>query len=123
MSDTGDEKSRKMAGAQSAERSHDILGDQRAHPEASVPEILWDDSKMMSFYADVVNLQSTREQVYLFFGTNQTTSLGEKPAGAPLRVELSSRMILTPHAAKRLMFALNDVLTRYETRFGAITTR
>ncbi|MGE3710751.1 MAG: DUF3467 domain-containing protein [Hyphomicrobiaceae bacterium] len=97
-------------------------GDDSARQPSSGPDILWDDSKMVSFYADVVNLQSTREQVYLFFGTNQTWNLGEKPATAPLRVELNSRLILTPHAAKRLMYALNDVLTKYETRFGTITT-
>ena len=113
-----DDKPGRNTGNDSAGRSTDPA----ARQPSSGPDILWDDSKMVSFYADVVNLQSTREQVYLFFGTNQTWSLGEKPADAKLRVELSSRLILTPHAAKRLMYALNDVLTKYETRFGTITT-
>ena len=90
------------------------------HKPASTPDIVWDDSKMASFYADVVNLQSTREQVYLFFGTNQTLNLDGKGSTGPVRVELNSRMILSPHAAKRLMTALGVVVKLYEERFGEI---
>ena len=32
----------------------------------------WDDSKMQTTYANVVNASSTREEVSIFFGTNQT---------------------------------------------------
>jgi hypothetical protein len=83
-------------------------------------DIIWDDSKMVSYYADVVNLQSTREQVYLFFGTNQSWNLGEQGGGNSVRVELSSRVILSPHAAKRLMSALQVIVKQYEERFDEI---
>src|SRR5258707_713384 len=35
-------------------------------------QLQWDDRKMATSFANVVNIQSTREQVDLFFGTNQT---------------------------------------------------
>ena len=97
-----------------------MSNDDSSQKLTSTPDIVWDDSKMASFYADVVNLQSTREQVYLFFGTNQTLNLDGRGANSPVRVELNSRMILSPHAAKRLMMALDVVVKQYEERFGEI---
>ena len=88
-------------------------------PEARAREtqINWDDRKMATFFANVVNIQSTREQVDLFFGANQTWNM---TGDAPLTVELSNRVILSPFAAKRLLTALSGVMREYESRYGAI---
>ncbi len=80
-------------------------------------KVLWDDSKMSTNFANVVNMQSTREQVDLFFGTNQTWNVANE---AEVKVELSNRIILTPHAAKRLWLALGNILKEHETRHGAL---
>jgi hypothetical protein len=77
----------------------------------------WDDSKMATHFANVVNIQSTQEQVDLFFGTNQTWNL---PSDKRVRVELNNRIILSPHAAKRLWLALGGVLEGYEARHGEL---
>lgn len=79
--------------------------------------VQWIDSGMTTHFANVVNVQSTREQVDLFFGTNQTWSLSDTPRVA---VDLSNRIILTPHAAKRLWAVLGGVLKEYEARYGAL---
>ena len=79
-------------------------------------KVRWDDSKMKSTYANVCNAASTREEVTLLFGTNQTWHSG----GKELVVELSDRIILNPFAAKRLSMLLNAVIKQYEDRFGAI---
>jgi hypothetical protein len=84
-------------------------------------EIFWDASKMASFHADVVNVQSTRERVDLLFGTNETLQLGDAKAEGPVRVELNSRIILTPHATKRLLLALTEIMKKYESRFGELS--
>ncbi|MDD5049800.1 MAG: DUF3467 domain-containing protein, partial [Methanoregulaceae archaeon] len=42
-----------------------------------VQTIKWDDSKMTSSYANVCNVSSTREEVTLLFGTNQTWHTGQ----------------------------------------------
>ena len=52
---------------------------------------------MATHFSNVVNIQSTREQVDLFFGTNQTWNATDE---RPLSIELSNRLILSPFAAK-----------------------
>lgn len=88
--------------------------------EAAPPrdaQLNWDDSKMSTNFANVVNIQTTREQVDLFFGTNQTWNSAN---GDPLSISLTNRIILTPFASKRLMVALTGVLKQYEARYGEI---
>jgi hypothetical protein len=80
-------------------------------------QLRWDDQKMATSFANVVNIQSTREQVDLFFGTNQTWNVGNDKT---LTIELSNRIILSPFAAKRLSLALNGVMREYESRHGQL---
>jgi hypothetical protein len=82
-----------------------------------VPTVRWDDGQMASTYANVVNAASTREEVTLFFGTNRTWNTTQ---GEPVVVNLTNRIILNPHAAKRLLVLLTAVLTEYEQRFSKI---
>jgi hypothetical protein len=84
--------------------------------ERAVPNVLWDDSKMTSTYANVCNVSSTREEMTLLFGTNQTWHTGQKD----LTVVLTDRIILNPFAAKRLSILLNNVMKEYESRFGVL---
>src|SRR5262245_44216815 len=85
--------------------------------EAGGPAVVWDDSGMVTHFANVVSIQSTLEQVDLLFGTNKTWNLaGERQ----VKVELTDRVILGPHAAKRLWLALGGVLKEYEARYGAL---
>src|SRR5262252_7122290 len=81
------------------------------------PEVIWDDSAMVSTYANVVNATSSREEVTLFFGTNRTWNVSKAESVA---INLSNRIILNPHAAKRLLMLLTAVLGEYERRFGKI---
>ncbi len=85
----------------------------------AVQEIHWNDANMRSTYANVCNVSSTREEVTLLFGTNQTWTTSQKE----LTVELSDRIILNPHAAKRLSVLLNKVMAEYEKRFGELGSR
>ncbi len=80
------------------------------------PKVNWDDSKMATTYANVVNAASTREEVILLFGTNQSW----KGVGDEVDVALSNRVILNPYAAKRLAILLGGVVTQYEKRFGPL---
>ena len=85
--------------------------------DAQSPAVVWDDGGMVTHFANVVSIQSTLEQVDLFFGTNQTWSI---PNDRRVQVELSNRIILSPHAAKRLWLALGGVLESYEARHGEL---
>jgi uncharacterized protein DUF3467 len=80
------------------------------------PKIRWDDTNMKSSYANVCNVASTREEVVLLFGINQAWHSGQ----AEIPIQLTDRVILSPHAAKRLALLLDNVLKEYESRFGAL---
>lgn len=84
----------------------------------AVPTVNWDDSNMQTSYANVVNAASTREEVTLFFGTNETWNLADSKS--EFNVRLSDRIVLNPFAAKRLWTILGAVLKEYETRFGVL---
>ena len=83
----------------------------------AAPTVNWDDSEMRSTYANVVNASSTREEVTVFFGSNLTWNPAE---AATFNVRLTDRIILNPHAAKRLWLLLGAILNQYEKRFGKI---
>lgn len=80
--------------------------------------VRWDDSNMRSSYANVCNVSSTREEVTLLFGTNQTWHTGQQE----LAILLSNRIILSPFAAKRLSLLLTNIIGQYESRFGKLHT-
>jgi hypothetical protein len=56
---------------------------------------------------------STREEVVLMFGACQA---GTKE----VTVQLTDRIILSPHAAKRLSLLLTNIVKQHEERFGQI---
>ena len=82
----------------------------------AMPKVKWDDTSMSTTYANVCNVSSTREEVTLLFGTNQSWHSQQKE----LTVQLSDRIILSPFAAKRLLMLLGNVVGQYEKRFGAL---
>lgn len=84
----------------------------------AAPAVDWDDSQMRSTYANVVNASSTREEVTLFFGTNQTWN---PTTAKTFHVSLTDRIVLNPYAAKRLWILLGAILGEYESRFGKLT--
>ena len=79
-------------------------------------QLKWDDSNMKTSYANVCNAMSTREEVVLMFGVNQAWHGGQKE----VTIQLTDRIILSPHAAKRLSLLLNNLIKQHEDRFGAL---
>ena len=94
----------------------DAKGPQEQAGERTGLRVRWDTSKMTSTYANVCNVSSTREEVTLLFGTNQTWFTGQEE----LKVDLSDRIVLNPFAAKRLSVLLGNVMREYERRFGSL---
>lgn len=90
--------------------------DAAAATPGRVPTIKWDDSDMRTFYANVCNVASTREEIVLLFGMHQAWRAGQKE----VTVRLTDRAILSPVGAKRLAVLLANVIREYESRFGAI---
>jgi hypothetical protein len=90
--------------------------DKKAGGDRTAQTLRWDDSRMTSTYANVCNVSSTREEVTMLFGTNQSWHTGQKE----LTVQLTDRIILNPFAAKRLSMLLNNIMKEYESRFGEL---
>ena len=97
------------------------MGDEEANAPAAAggeqATVTWDDSKMETFFANIVNIQSTGDQVDIFFGTNKTWNLG---SDRDVKIELNGRVILTPHTAKRMYLALGKVIEEHEKRHGTL---
>ena len=98
-----------MAEERSAERPG-------ATPGNTGVNVRWNDANLKSSYANVCNVSSTREEVVLLFGMNQTWNTGQRD----VTIQLTDRVILNPHAALRLNFMLNNALRDYEARFGTL---
>ncbi len=92
-------------------------GEQAPEETTDQSAVEWDDAQMATNFANVVNVQCTREQVDVFFGTNKTWNV---PNERKVTVGLSNRVILTPFAAKRLWTILGSVLKEYESRHGPL---
>lgn len=106
-----------MAEHDNTEDSAPRAAEQTTATARQSPEVRWDDSEMASTYANVCNVQGTREEIALLFGANQ--SLMQDPT-RPVEVRLSNRILLTPAAAKRFAMLLQMGLEQYEKKYGEI---
>jgi hypothetical protein len=101
-------------------RNHNKTQNKTMSEEATAPQqaaqVQVDTAGMTTGYANVVGLAANINEVYLTFGVNS-----DPYNPAPTEpVKLSSRVIMTPDAAKRLCLNLNATLAAYEQRFGVI---
>lgn len=83
---------------------------------SAAPKIRWNDENMRNTYANVCNVSSTKEEVTLLFGTNQAWRQGQEEVA----IDLSDRIMMSPHAAKRMQRLLANVVDEYEKRFGSL---
>lgn len=67
-------------------------------------------------YANTCHVASTKEELVLNFGLNQSWEQGQPD----LRVQVTNRIILSPFAAKRLALLLGAVVQQYEGQFGVL---
>lgn len=89
----------------------------KAPPRQQTLRFRTDDLK--SSYCNMANATSTREEVVLNFGVNQSW---DQPTAKPgeLEIDLQHRVILSPFAAKRLSEALVQLMNDYEQRYGKL---
>jgi len=105
-----------MSKDQSKEQAARAAEQQPIQPQGTQMQVKWDDTNMKSSYANVCNVMSTREEVVMMFGVNQAWQAGTKE----VTVQLTDRIILSPHAAKRLSLLLTNIVKQYEDRFGQL---
>ncbi len=78
------------------------------------PKVRFNTGDLKSSYCNVCNATSTREEVVLNFGLNETWDQG----AANVDVKLLHRIILSPHAAERLHDLLSKLMSEHKTRYG-----
>lgn len=88
----------------------------KATPSLSAPRIRLDEANAKLSYANFFNVSSTREETALMFGMIQARANPSQEIG----IQVSDRVVISPHAAKRLQTMLGRVLTQYESRFGPL---
>lgn len=79
-------------------------------------QVKFDTSSLKSTYCNVCNGSSTREEVVLNFGTNSTWDLGRDQ----LEVTLHHRIVMSPHAAKRVRDMMIRLIEAHEARYGKL---
>ena len=87
----------------------------RAAPD-SQQQIRLNPANLKSTYCNMRNANTTREEVVLNFGVNQSWDRGQNE----VEVALEHRIILSPFAAKRLSHMLVKLIDEYETRYGEL---
>lgn len=91
-------------------------GPAAATAAARQPRVRFDTSELKSSYCNVCNGSSTREEVVINFGVNENWDLNQQE----LDVKLLHRIILSPHAAKRLQDMVTRLLNEHESRYGSL---
>lgn len=86
--------------------------------QATIPphQVKFDTESLKSSYCNVCNGSSTREEVVVNFGVNDSWDLGAQH----LKVKLEHRVVMAPHAAKRLRDMLVRLIDEHEKRYGAL---
>jgi hypothetical protein len=84
--------------------------------EVQAPRVKWNTENLRSSYVNFANANSTKEEVVLNFGMNNTWDR----VSPEVEIELAHRIVMSPFAAKRLAELLGKLITEYETRYGEL---
>jgi hypothetical protein len=81
------------------------------------PRVHWNADQLKSSYCNFCNANSTREEVVLNFGINNSWDRGQ----VDMQVDLTHRIVMSPFAAKRLSEVLANLVREYEARHGTLS--
>ncbi|MDD5388107.1 MAG: DUF3467 domain-containing protein [Gallionellaceae bacterium] len=87
-----------------------------AEQTAANPQVKWNVEHLKSSYVNFANANSTREEVVMNFGLNNSWDRSQPE----MEIELAHRIVLSPFAAKRLAELLNKLMGEYESRYGEL---
>ena len=107
------------ASATPTPQGQDPAAARRPGPGGTVgPEkVHFDTSDLKSSYCNVCNGTSTREEVVLNFGVNTTWDQQRDK----LEVALTHRIVMSPHAAKRVRDMMVRLIEEHESRYGKLS--
>ncbi len=82
--------------------------------ETTQVKMFWDSSDMRSSYANVFNVTAVREEFMLLFGESHPLEKEGK------RIRLTSRILLNPFTAKRMLILLKKAVQKHEAKYGRL---
>ncbi len=94
----------------------DKAGAKAGQAPRAASQVAFNTSELKSSYCNVCNGSSTREEVVLNFGVNENWDMG----GERLEVALQHRIIMSPHAAKRVRDMMVRLIEEHESRYGKL---
>lgn len=83
----------------------------------SPERVKFDTSELKSSYCNVCNGTSTREEVVINFGVNSTWDMTRDK----IEVSLQHRIVMSPHAAKRVRDMMVRLIEEHESRYGKLS--
>lgn len=87
--------------------------------EAQGPQVPVEADDPRNVYANVCDVVCGREEAVLSFGLSQAHEQG----ASTIEAKLTSRLIVSPLAAKRLARLLKRFIAEYERRYGGLEAR
>ncbi len=82
----------------------------------SPSQVAFNTAELKSSYCNVCNGSSTREEVVVNFGVNDNWDMGREK----IEVALQHRIVMSPHAAKRVRDMMVRLIDEHETRYGKL---
>lgn len=79
-------------------------------------QVAFNTSELKSSYCNVCNGSSTREEMVVNFGVNDNWDMGKEK----IEVALQHRIVMSPHAAKRVRDMMVRLIDEHETRYGKL---
>ena len=86
------------------------------NPNSPLPKIKWNADDLKSSYVNFANANSSRDEVVLNFGVNESWDR----AITEIEILLKHRVVMSPFAVKRLNELLCKLIAEYEERFGEL---
>lgn len=79
-------------------------------------QVAFNTDDLKSTYCNVCNGSSTREEVVINFGVNDSWDMGKET----ITVNLQHRIVMSPHAAKRVRDMMIRLIDEHESRYGQL---
>lgn len=85
-------------------------------PPGATARVKFGVEQLKSSYVNFANANSTKEEVVINFGFNSNWDR----VNPEMEIALEHRVVMSPHAARRLAELLGKLMTEYQSRFGEL---
>lgn len=110
-----------QATGEGAEMAAGVVAEQaKAQTGQQQIQLLINEDKMETSYANAFRTNGTAEEVMIDFGMNTVTQAAQAAAPTQVLFQLTDRIVLNYFSAKRLAITLTQMIRRHEQQFGEL---